>query len=249
MVAATSVEVVHDWVDYAAAAGGLAGVVGAGAAIVALVFASRSADDAIRSAEAAVRSANASEKSLELADASLAILRREAEEAQKLRELRANLDVDLHVRAMGTSSDGPPGYIVLNLGITNKDGTRLADDVHVNLFVPLSFDIRSCTGDGVGVSDKGGVVEAAHAPELYSDFNIWTDKIDSVTVNVTILRYIRVDRPPPGRSLITARLFHGDLPGGQSNREWWIDVPAKGEVVAVERDDPALVIAPETPNE
>jgi hypothetical protein len=221
-LAASQVEVVHDWVDYLAAAGGF---VGAGAAITALVFAKRSAGDATRSATAAEQSAKA-------AGESLAFQRQDAEEARRQRELRADPDVELSARAMDASSERPPGRVILDLAITNEDGTRPAKRLLCNVFVEESLAINPCDGDGID-GDKGRIITSSQTLGRYSDTRVWVDRIDRVERNITTLRHLRVDEPASGTYWILARLFHEDLQEGSREREWELFVPPLGEELTV----------------
>jgi hypothetical protein len=158
LATALPVEVVsthRDWLDYAAAAGGVAGVVGALVAIAALVLAKKSADDASISAKAAEKS--------------LAIMSDEAQAARRLREQRADPVIELHakniepsVRIAGEAVEATD--IVLTLGFRNE-GDRTAEYLTINFLIPDSLTWEPC--DQFGNPAKEGQI--AWTSELLGD--------------------------------------------------------------------------------
>jgi len=249
VLAAISVEVAHDWVDYLAAAGGLAGVVGAGAAIVALVFAKGSAADARDSAAAAResldimrQSAADARDSAAAARESLDIMRQEAQVAKEERERLADVDITVEARARETSDSGPPRCVILDLSIANN-GTRVADVFVCNFTVPDALLVRIAYSDGRDApADKepeyGRMVGASESGDLYSDCNIWLFKRGPIMIKGVIVRSLRIDRPPPGAYELEALIQQQDLPESYRNRYWTLTVPETGEGVTVTPTEP-----------
>lgn len=228
MLAAISVEVAHDWVDYLAAAGGLAGVVGAGAAIVALVFAKQSAADARGSAAAARES--------------LCIMRREAQVAKEERERLADVDITVEARARETSDSGPTRCVILDLSIANN-GTRVADVFVCNFTVPDTLLVRIAYSDGRDAPadrepEYGRMVGASESGGLYSDCSIWLFKRGPIMTKGVIVRSLRIDRPAPGAYELEALIQQQDLPENHRYRYWTLTVPEAGEGVAVTPTEP-----------
>jgi hypothetical protein len=219
----------HDGLDYLAALGG---ILGALAAIVALIV-------AVRSAKAASRSATASEKSLEVADESLGIMRQEAQAAREERERHADVDFDLNVRVFETSADSPPGYVMLDVGVSN-DGTRAADSVLCNFYIPKQLSVRSSGPDGSG-SGTGRLVSADQTFGKHKGDGFWADQYGPIGVGTITVRHLRLDRPPPGTYRLEASLYHDHLTNNERDRAWLIVIPADGGNVTLETVDPEEV--------
>jgi hypothetical protein len=184
-LAAVEVSVHHDWLDYLAALGGLAGGL---AGLVALVFAGLSKRDAGRSAAAA--------------EAALAIMQR-----------RAHPSVEIAVRAFGTSDTAPPAQVVLTLGFSN-DGTRVAERVVVNVLVPDTLSLEPSADEyGNSLARKGLIsmspneVMGAHTGAIY-----WADIVGPIDVGVHTPVYLRIQKPPAGDHALVVKLIHEDLP-------------------------------------
>jgi len=215
----------HDALDYLAALGG---VVGALAAIVALIV-------AVCSAKAASRSATSSEKSLKLTGASLEIMRQEAQAARAERERHADVDFDLNVRVFETSVDSPPGYVMLDVGVSN-DGTRSADSVLCNFYIPRQLSVRPSGPDGSG-SGTGRLISADQTFGKHEGDGFWAAYYGPIGVGTITVRHLRLDRPPPGTYRLEGALYHDDLANNERDRAWQIVVPAEGDEVTLEPVD------------
>lgn len=208
----------HDWLDYAAALGGL---VGALAGIVALLFAVRSARDASSSAESARES--------------LAIMRQEAQAARDERSKRAILDVRPRApRTIGTSDNAPPRQVILTLLFRN-DGTRQADRVLLNVSVPKSLDIQPCTAEGE--NEGHDRIEPGHQDRGNPDDKVWMHDLGTMDEPRVLVRHLRIDRPAAGRYRLRTTLIHKDIPTGKLSHHWLLIIPATGGDVRLEQID------------
>ncbi len=207
MFAATSVKVVHDWVDYAAAAGGLAGAVGAGAAVVALLLAKSSADAAKKT---------------------LTIMQAEAQAAKDERERRANPQLELKVRSVGTSNSGPPTTVLLDFGFFNQ-GSRATVDLACNVLIPEPLIVVSCDSRGLD-ANVGRVYSAAETMGRFEGVSVWVYDVHPSLpeTGITRQRHLRLERPQPGTYALEAWLVERDIPGGRRYLTWRLNVPATG---------------------
>jgi hypothetical protein len=225
-MAILSVEVVrahHDLLDYLAACGGLAGGL---AGIAALIFAGRSARDASRSAHAA--------------EESLAIMKDEAQAAKKARERRADLSLEVLALARGISSAGPPEAIILELKFIN-DGSRAAERLLVNFFVPdlLSLEARNADGEP---EDVGQIIHTSatigrHRGQLHWDYDI-----GPVEPAMPRLQHLWIISPPSGDYTLLGALANEDLPDGQRSYAWRLTVPETGDKICLVEVDPNPLI-------
>jgi hypothetical protein len=215
----------HDWLDYFAAIGG---IVGAFAAVVALIFAGLSKQDAARSADAA-------EATRKLADEEVGIMRTEADAAEHERGRRASPEIQISARGFKLPRDGPPLTIILTLGFSNENGTRPVERVTVNLRVPNTMTLREC-------KDEYGNIETSDNVRPLSDLVVgdhrgafvWHPTIGPIDRGVYIVRYLKLDGPRAGTHRIEAELVHRDLPGGRSLHAWTLVVPEAGDGIDLE---------------
>lgn len=220
---ALTVSVRHDWLDYLAAFGGFVGGI---TALIALFL-------AWQSKGAADRSAKAAEATQRLADEQVAIMRREAAATQAERSLRAAPEIQLSARAMLTSPNEPPDWIILTVGLSNANGTRPVDRLTVNLLVPEVIAIEPSDEDGVPRLGAGGVMKSpdhqlgGHRGAVY-----WYEKdIGPIGRREHVVRFVRLTRPRPGSYEIQAELMNDDLPDGHSFHAWTLEVPTSGDRV------------------
>jgi hypothetical protein len=210
----------HDALEYLAVLGG---IVGALVAAVALVV--------------AIRSAAASERSVKAADASRRIMREEAQAAREQRERHADIDFDLNVRALETSQTAPPGGVMLDVGVSN-DGTRSADRVLCNFYIPKELKARLSDPDGTGTG-TGRLVTADQTFGRHKGSGFWSDYYGPIGVGTITVRHLYLDQPIPGTHRLDASLYHDDLLNNERDRAWLLVVPSEGDAVTVE------LVAPE----
>jgi hypothetical protein len=223
----TLVEVVstrHDWVDYAAAAGGLAGVVGAVAAITALIFAKHSED-------AARRSAKASEESLASANEALAIMRKESRVAEEMRTRRADPSLTLEAQSAGLTPGATFEDVYLHADFSNT-GTRRAEHLIGSIAVAEGLKFFVCDDDGERVSE--GKIRANFDTLDGEDVKYWVHEFD-ILVSVGKLHYLRLIAPPAGSHTIRTWLAHEDIPGGNRVEHWRLQIGNIGQEPTIEQ--------------
>lgn len=218
-LASILVSVQHDWLDYAAA---VAGVIGGVAAVAALIF-------ALLSARAADRSARSADESARLVGEQVKIMREEADVARAERSRRAAPEAELRdptVIERDGNGDGPATVVTLTIAVTNEAGTRSADDLAVNCWVPDSIQLRSCL-DATGAETQSSNINADPTRRLGDHVGgrfFWEEHI-SVKTGTTQKRFLRLERPPAGRHCIELVLRHDDLPAGVSRSRWDLLIP------------------------
>jgi hypothetical protein len=169
----------RDWLDYAAA---LSGVIGAAAAIVALILARRSAKDAERSADTAERTAEAAEAS---AKTSAALF--DAVEEERKRRPRID-DLSVSFRAHG---DGLTG--VFEAGLHNA-GSKPAIRALINFLLPPEVGVVATGPTGTEPGIPGAMLTTREprgetGPML--DWHYWSGYVD-LFPNVHQLAHFRL---------------------------------------------------------
>lgn len=213
----------HDWLDYVAALGGLAGGI---AGVAALIFASRSAEDAKRSATAA-------EKTAEIAETSLTIMREEADVAREMRSRKADPVLILSAEVRGTTPDAPPTLVILRLAFRNE-GDRVADQLMVNFLLPDVFNFIACDQDGNPTPDEGNIATTSEQLGDHIGAKYWWDEVGPLLArSVNKLQHLLINRPPPGEHVLKGVLMNEDLPGNERSWRWQLSVPQTGQHVTL----------------
>jgi hypothetical protein len=215
-VSAVSVEVVsthHDWLDYVAALGGLAGGI---AGVVALIFAARSAGDASRSATASVQSAG-------IAAESLTILRQEAQAAQEQRSRRAELVPSM--RVVSTERGGGHARVVLELRVDNV-GTRAASRLSISVGMPPSLRFVPSKPDG-SPEDDGQTYVGSWGPTGETVVRRWDHDLGPLNPGAAVGQILVIDHATPGQYAIGVGMIHEDR-HGTIEHVWELIVPASG---------------------
>ncbi len=193
---------------------------GAVAAIVATMLAMRSSRSASRSAEAA-------EKALELA-------RAEADFVRSERERQPLVSVELAHRALAFSEVAPPSILVLDVRCKNS-GQRSADVVIVNLVVPrlIKLEVAGDPDGTTAVVDPGpetgiGVLDDGR--------HTWSSRVGPIEPQATVVAYLRVVKPPPGRFPIELKISYDEGRRG-THRHWNLHIPESGQEIRLEDAD------------
>jgi hypothetical protein len=193
----------HDLLDVFAALGGITGAL---AALAALRLAARSAKDA---------------------SGSLAIMKREAEEASRIREKRAEPALEVLAHPL----DASRSTVILTLVFGNK-GTRIAEHVGLNFAVPDTLKILPCSPDGTP-EDFGKVVAT---PKRLSQEGgtMWTcDEIGPVRLGADVVQHLRLDGTSVAKYDLTARVTYDDAVDS-IKLKWCLHVPGRPHKITVE---------------
>jgi hypothetical protein len=214
---AISVQVAHDWLDYAAAFAGIGSLV---LAAVAALIAIRSKSDARRSADAAEQTAAAAAATARLtvkmeqrSDEQLQIMRDEHRAFMEDQHRRPQIEPVLEMGGPGTHGDlGVP----IRSGATNV-GTLTAEGVLILTLVPDGVRIFQLDGTGKVVGpvalepQREQTLRRKGAQYPSVGFGVAVDVRPGVfQVDALLLSF-----PEPGIYEIATRCHHHDIPGGR----------------------------------
>ncbi len=192
-----------DWIELGT------GLLGALAAVVALVVARRSAADARASAQASEASAEASRTVAALSAQELELARREAEAAERERERRPELVLHLAAVAHSLHPGDPMAILTVTMG---NSGSRPAVDAQLRIGASGgTATIDSVLGpDGADPrrlpEHRGHAVRGDGGPVVPWSF---VTESHTLPVGAVIPRHFRV-QAPQGFLDLTVRLFHAD---------------------------------------
>jgi len=220
----------HDALDLLAALGG---AIGGAAALIALVFAWRSARHAKASAEHAARSQELAERSANAAEEELDLFRGEVEAARLQRSRRADLRFGLS-GSVASWSGARADRIRLALRWANE-GSREADRVRVTLEVPETVALETTLAGQ-------GRLGRANVSHLYSDRDApcryWRQVLGTIDADSQDEADVLRVRAAPREFPVALVAQHEDIPGGRLVLRWQITLPTR-------RDEGVDIVGPE----